>query len=331
MRRAILGVAVLLSACAPSGPAPVATAARAAEGPAGVGDLRSMGECSPSGPIVGALPDAPPPGWCTDLPLGVSTAERGASAWLDTFKGRSHGALGTDYRVFEAPLRDGNVFRSTTFAHHDHWMVDVATHGTPATAYEGDPRDLEQALDWGGALMRPIDAFHAHDGTVALEVDVSAGMAVYGYEAWPEIVITTADRPTGVIVDPLHAIGVFGGAPAVGCQLIADRRPICTGHDASGRPDKEGGLLFNAAATDASRAWRICSPTDPDDRCRDRFRLEISRSGLTLTVNGSPALATTGQIPEELLTSPVYVYFGSWIYLGREGIVRFHWGRIEVD
>lgn len=291
-----------------------------------------MGECSPNGPVTGALPDAPPPAWCMDLPQGGSTALRGDNTWVDAFHPQPHSALATDYRVFDAPLRDGNVFRSMHFAHNDHWMVDVATHATAPGQYEGDPRDLEQALNWGGAVMRPLAAFHARDGKLAVEVDVSASMAAYGDDAWPEIIVTTADRPTGTNVDRFHALGVFGGAPAVGCQLYPDRLPLCTALDASGRSFDRGGQLFKIAATETNAAWRTCGLETPDDQCRDRFRLDLAPRALQLAVNGMPYLGSSDlPLPDALFTSPVYVYFGSWIYLGEPGIARFHWGRIAIN
>ncbi len=290
-----------------------------------------MGACAPAGPIRAVLPDAPPAGWCQDLAAGTATAVRRPSGWTDVFRSQLHAELSADYVAFDAPLRPGNVFKSKHFAHNDHWMVDVATHGTPPSEYEGDPRDLERAEDWGGALMRPAASFRASGGRVVVEVDVSAAMAAYGDDAWPEIVVTTASAPTGVEVDQFHAIGVFGGAPALGCRLSPDRQAVCTAHDASGRHYSAGGLVLQATATQPATAWRRCGLTEPDADCRDRFRLEISSSGLRLLVNGTPALEHTGPVPAELLSSPVYVYFGSWIYFGRADIARFHWGRISIN
>jgi hypothetical protein len=94
---------------------------------------------------------------------------------------------------------------------------------------------------------------------------------------------------------------------------------------------------FGGAPTGTlSTAWRRCGATDPDEGCRDRFRLVLERDAVTIFVNGVRYMEHRGlpaarQIPDELLDSTVYVYFASWGYLVEPTVVRFHWGRIAIN
>jgi len=305
-------------------------------------------ECAPQQVPIGAVAPAPPPAWCQDLARGKPTFRASENTWLDTFdNGQQHAAMAAGYRVFEA-ARPSEVWRSKHFMHSGHWMVDVAARGNPPGQYEGDARDVVLGRNWGGSLMRPEQAFHFADGRLVVEVDVSASMEAYALDAWPEIVVAAADAPTGRETDPLHAIGVFGGAPSVGCQLRPDRRPVCTGYDGSGRSAVEGGRIFelageadrlednsSAAASMVSSAWRLCRRGEPDANCRDRFRLDLRQDSLQLSVNGTTYIRSHlppgAQLPDGLVNGKVYVYFGSWIYRGDAATIRFHWGRIAIN
>lgn len=80
----------------------------------------------------------------------------------------------------------------------------------------------------------------------------------------------------------------------------------------------------------------MCAPSDPDTNCRDRFRVEIARDAVRLFVNGTLYMAHAGlpaakQLPHELLEGDLYVYFASWVYLGKAETERFHWGRIAIN
>ena len=346
-----------MSACAPAAGAPVPPATpvvRAAHGhPVGAGGsdpVMSMGDCRPADPPRGAVPPALP-AWCSTLTAGVSTAEDGPDRWIDGFRnGLQMGAFPAGYQVFEA-ARPSVIFRTKHFVHNEHWMVDVAGRGDPPAEYEGDPRDLETGTHYGGGMVRPDRAFRFRGGRLVVEFDVAAGMLAY-HDGWPELVVTTATAPTGRETDPLHAIGVFGGAPSVGCRLYTDRTANCSAYDGTGRGIADGGRVFELSAQDSggaartfggapktaalAAAWRLCAPEDPDSKCRDRFRIEIEADAIRIYANDVLYMEHQGlpaghQVPEALLTGDVYVYFASWVYLGEAATLRFHWGRIAIN
>jgi len=354
----LLVTLLLLASCAPavgSPPAraaPVVAAAHDHAGSSG-GDadpVMSMGVCRPSEPPRGAVPPAPP-AWCTTLAPAVATEEDGADRWVDGFRnGLQMGAFPPGYQVFEA-ARPSVVFRTKHFVHNEHWMVDVAGRGDPPTEYEGDPRDLATGSHYGGGMVRPDRTFRFVDGRLVVEFDVAAGMLAY-HDGWPELVVTTAAAPTGRETDPLHAIGIFGGSPSVGCRLYTDRTANCSAFDATGRTIADGGRIFELSAQDSggaaitfggapknaalAAAWRLCAPDDPDTQCRDRFRIELSADTIRVYANDVLYMEHQGlplghRIPDALLQGEVYVYFASWVYLGEATTLRFHWGRIAIN
>jgi hypothetical protein len=193
--------------------------------------------------------------------------------------------------------------------------------------------------------MRPDAPFHFVDGRLTVEVDVAAGMAAYGDHAWPEIVVTTASAPTSRETNGWYAAGIFGGHPVVACGLPADRLSECRIYDgdtitahlnagsSAGSTFVEGGAP-TTPARDA--AWRTCTPSQPDELCRDRFRLVLEKDTVTLSVNGVRYMEHRGlpqraRLPDELFHSDIYVYFASWTYLGDPTVVRFHWGHIGIN
>jgi hypothetical protein len=307
-------------------------------------DRVSMGPCEPSMPPLGAIPPGPP-AWCLPLGPGVSTARSTASSWVDSFDSRvDHTAFPTSYRVFEAARPSSTVTLTRHFLHNGHWMVDVAGTGAPPDEYEGDRRDAIVGTHWGGGLVRPDRTFRFVDGTLAVEFDVAAGMLAY-HDGWPELVVTTASAPTGVDVDPTHAIGVFGGAPSVGVRLYTDRTALSSAYGRSGRiyelsSERSEGATASVGGSPSTpalaAAWRLCAPLDPDARCRDRFRVEFTADSMKLWANGTLYFAVSGlpaerQLPAELIDGDVYVYFASWVYLGQAATERFHWGRIAIN
>ena len=331
--------------------------------------LLVMGGCSPqgsSGPItashahgtdatlncadtatpLGALSPAVP-AWCVTLTAGVDSAIRGVNSWTDEFgSGAVNARLSTSYRVFELGRpHTSTLFRTQHFAQNGHWMVDVAGRGAPLGVYAGAVDDFEIGPNNGGALMRPDAEFRFEDGRLVVEVDVAAGMNSYGDHAWPEIVVTTANAPTPYETNGWYAAGIFGGYPVVACGLPADRLSECRIYDretitahlsarsAAGAAFAEGGAP-TTPARDA--AWRTCTPSQADERCRDRFRLVLEKDAVTLSVNGvrymeHRGLPEAARLPDELLRSSLYVYFASWAYLGDPAVVRFHWGRIAIN
>jgi hypothetical protein len=345
--------ALIVSSCAPtSGPvAPPVHRAERAAATHGRGALTepamgriSMGPCEPSRPPLGAIPPGPP-AWCLPLAGGIDTARSTPTSWLDRFDGGDeHAAFPASYRVFDAARPSSTVTLTRHFLHNGHWMVDVAGTGASPDEYEGDRRDAIVATHWGGGLVRPGRTFRFIDGRLSVEFDVAAGMLAY-HDGWPEVVVTTARAPTGVDVDPTHAIGVFGGASSVGLRLYTDRTALSSAYRPSGRifelsSERSEGAAASFGGSPSTpalaAAWRLCAPLDPDVACRDRFRVEVTADSVTLWVNGTLYFATSGlpagaQLPPELMDGDVYMYFASWVYLGRAATERFHWGRIAIN
>lgn len=295
---------------------------------------------------LGALPPATV-AWCGKLGEPTDTSKRGANRWVDDFdSGATHAGLAPAYRLFpSARSRPTTVFRTETFAHNGHWMVDIGGLGPPNGVYEGSALDFELGPNNGGALMRPDAAFRFADGKLVVEFEVAAGIAAYGDRVWPEVVVSTAPAPSGAETNGWYAAGLFGGYPAVGCSMPSDRLAECRVYDderitanlnaksAAGAATAFGGAPVVAAL---DTAWRVCREGDADDRCRDRFRLVFEKDALTVFVNGVKymehrELPPAAQLPVDLMNSPVYVYFASWAYLIEPTIARVHWDRIAIN
>ena len=305
-------------------------------------------ECIDPPVPLGALPPAEP-AWCETVSPAIDTARRGTNTWADSFTGALHSSLGAGYLVFDDARRTGShaettVYRTETFAHNDHWMVDIAGSGAPVGQYEGSAEDFFVGPNNGGALMRPDAAFHFDDGKLVVQFDVSAGMSAYGERVWPEIVVTTAAGPSTRETNGWYAAGQFGGSAAIGCALPADRLSECRIYDAdkitawlSSQSSAGAATAYGGTpAGDRGAAWHLCGPGDPDASCRDHFRLELTRDSVSLFVNGvtymrHAGLPAASQLPAELLTQPVYVYFASWAYLPDATIARVHWGAIAIN
>ena len=342
MRPTVRGVVAILLAC-------VLAACQSSAPPIGLGSAAA--ECAANAvPPLGALPPNPP-AWCSVLAPGVDTVTRTANAWSDTFlSGAAHAQLSDSYRIFEnarhiATRANTSLYRTQHFAHNGHWMVDIAGHGAPLGIYEGSAADFFVGPNNGGALMRPDESFRFEDGRLVIEFETSAGMTAYGDRVWPEIVVTTAAAPSGRETNGWYAAGLFGGSPAIGCAFPSDRLSECRVYDANTitanlNAHASGGATTafgGAPATDAARqAWRLCGPADPDAACRDRFKVVLERDAVSISVNGirymeHRGLPAASQLPAELLTSPVYVYFASWAYLVTPTIARVHWGGLAIN
>lgn len=338
---ALLALLVGLAACGPAS-APVPPREPHARAAAGLAPDGCRAEVTP----IGALPPAAP-AWCQALGPAIDTAHHTAHGWVDGFDGGAvHARLPPAYRVWGDPRsRPTTVYRTQTFAHNGHWMVDVGGRGSPPGVYVESAADFGEGPHNGGSLLRPDAAFRFVDGRLVVEFDVSAGIRAYGDRVWPEVVVTTAPAPTGNETNGWYAAGLFGGAPAVGCSLPSDRLAECRVYDetkiiaslsaqlTAGAASVFGGTPSTPAL---AVAWRRCGPEDPDDRCRDRFRIVFERDALTLFVRGTKYMEHRGlppseRLPDALLTSPVYVYFGSWAYLVEPGVARVHWGRLAVN
>ena len=300
-------------------------------------------------PIGALAPEVPV--WCQPgVGMAEETARRSDDSWSDAFTGpASHIGLPASYVVFDQARRASgaltSVYRTQTFMHNGHWMVDIAGHGAPPGVYEGSAKDFFVGPNNGGGLMRPAATFHFVDGALVVEFDVSAGMTAYEGRIWPEIVVTTAAQPSDRETNGWYAAGLFGGSPAVGCAFPSDRLSECRVYDAdhitawlSAASTAGAAETFGGTPTTEPRrsAWHLCAQADPDSACRDHFRIEFRRDSITIAVNGVPYMAHRGlpqvaQLPAELVSSPVYVYFASWAYLVEGGVARVHWGRIAIN
>ena len=342
-RSVLVSLLVVLTACGPTAPSG-ATAEKATALHEHV--LPTSASCAATSTTpLGALPPALPV-WCSTLGAGIDTAVRRSNSWVDAFGSPEQFArLAPSYKIFEAARADrSSVYRTQHFAHNGHWMVDVAGYGQPSGVYEGSAEDFYVGPNNGGGLVRPDEGFRFENGALVIEFDVAAGMAAYGDRAWPEIVVTTASAPSPHETNGWYAAGLFGGDPTFGCSFPSDRLSECRVYDrdkitANLSEHWSGGAstTFGGAPTGAlAAAWHECAATDPDDRCRDRFRLVLERDAVTIFVNGirymeHRGLPEAARLPDELLSSTVYVYFASWGYLVEPTVARFHWGRIAIN
>jgi len=299
---------------------------------------------------LGALAPAAP-AWCDQLGNAIDTALRTPNGWSDTFlSGAVHARLAKSYLLYDNARPASSraltsVYRTEQFAHNGHWMVDIAGHGAPAGIYEGSAADFFTGPNNGGALMRPDAAFQFDDGVLTVEFDASAGMVAYGDRVWPEVVITTAPAPSSRETNGWYAAGLFGGYSTIGCSFPSDRLSECRVYDAdkitanlNAHSSAGASSVFGGAPTaDPQRsAWHLCGAADPDASCRDHFKIELTRDSVTISVNGVRYMEHSGlprasQLPNDLMTSPVYVYFASWAYLPDPTIARVHWGRITIN
>ena len=274
-----------------------------------------------------ALPEQPRSVLCRDLGAGPGTAISGQNEWSDAF---DHGLAfadfeGTDYvtAVVGAPGR------TAFWRHADHWMVDIAPGGA-GTA---------------GAFVRPDRSFRFDDSTFVVEMVTAAGHADYAANAWPEIVVTTGAEPTDRRPDGLYAYDHFPGHTTLGCRLQAERVPVCSlfnnttnGVD-GGRLweisffQQAGDVTFGGGPWVDDTAWRTCdADDDPDSLCRDRFRLELTPTSLTLIVNDVRYFAQSGlpEMPADFVKGDLYVYAASMLWRNPDDVVRFHWDDLIV-
>jgi hypothetical protein len=319
--------------------------------------------CSPLGAPVG---QANPPGnqlepldpiWCFNLnPPNPPCRVSGANDWVDTFDCvAAYGRFANgdyDYRVFNNEGTGATSGAHTQhFTNNQHWMDDNAGNFT------------------GGTMVSPNRTFTMENGTIVVEHDFAAGISGYldssgGDIAWGEIDISDAPAPTGLTVDGLYAYGQFGGKDTFGCRIHAGQKFTCSYEAARGGasgldtypcfeflPDRlveisgfercgtthfGGDVRFGAPG----QYFRTCNSAaqEPDMNCRDRFRLELNRNGLTAYVNGALYFQDTGwptrnQLPAAwgTATDPLYVYFSDWEDRPTAPSYRFHWDRAAVN
>lgn len=311
---------------------------------------------------VGALPGQPLPMMCDHLtPNVASTFVNGANRWVDDFQhGNAMADLGPGYVRFEkSSLQEG---RSGTFRHANHWMVDVYAPNGQVGGSQMRP-DRSFRFENGKLVIETDVAAGVVDygGFAWPEVTITTASSPASEAYGP--------TPGKSIGDDLYAYGQFGGYDSLGIRLH-ERRPIIAYYDDTQRgfpcgrrfeiswfqngsnPDNApactvktpqfkvsgGGEWENNdvfAKDDPRHGWRECAGTDPDTLCRDRFRWELTKTSLTLFVNGMKYMEHTALpgygLPDALVNGDVYVYFSDWVYQGPDEVVRFHWDRVAVN
>jgi hypothetical protein len=271
----------------------------------------------------------------------AATRIEGVNSWVDNFDtGVDMGHLldgEMGYRVF-ADIENRGKRQTLVFLNQDHWMVDMAGGSN------------------GGVLIRPDRMFRFEDGLLVIEADAAAALPEYEDSGSIEIDVTTASAPTGKIVDEQYGYGLFGGAWTFGCRLQADRGVTCSLFNASGRagdPEVFGNELGRVwqmlpfqqvgatnfggePKTETSDYFRTCAANEMDYNCRERFRLELTRTSVRVLVNGKLYFEQTGlslqnQFPPELTEGNVYVYFTTWTNRPLRRAYRFHWDRLAIN
>ncbi len=303
------------------------------------GETNGSRICWPSVLPAAALASQPPPVFCMVEDRGAqSTAEVSVNRWVDDF---DHGLSfanfsGTPYRIFEKA--DG-IYDSIHWRHANHWMVDIAP----------DKPDSPFNSASGGAMIRPNQAFRFQDGTLIIESEFAAGHQDYSsLRAWGEMVVTTAPIPEGYRTGGVYAYEMFSGHHTLGCRLQADRHTICSLMDNTTNSAQYGGRTWEMSffqhvgdtviggepSGERGNYFRVCNAiTDPDSACRDRFRMELTKTSLTIYVNGFLYFQQEGipLLPDALLNGDVYVYFASISGRSEHDVIRFHWDRIAIN
>ncbi len=291
--------------------------------------------CWPDEIAAGALPQQPAPVLCMQLADGPDTSTQSANGWHDDFDhGLAFGGFqGTDYKIFDALA----AYKSSHWRHANHWMVDLAPH----------PQQDDYGWDKGAVMMRPDRSFTFENGKLIVEADVAAGMEAYGVLAWPEIIVSTGLAPIGRVRNGTYGYDMFPQDWTLGCRLDSSRHPVCalkknngTNNEASTRVwemsyfQKVGSYVFGGNEHDGrGDYWRVCKKSDPDRLCRDRFRLELTRTSVTLYVNGIKYFQQTGipPLPNAMVNGNIYVYYAGTHVRHPAEALRFHWDRLTVN
>ena len=83
--------------------------------------------------------------------------------------------------------------------------------------------------------------------------------------------------------------------------------------------------------------WRRCDSNQMDMHCRDRIRMELTKSSLTLYVNGVKYMESGGwpsdvQLPDSFVNGPIYAYNMNMMNgFNSAEVVRFHWDNLAIN
>jgi hypothetical protein len=302
-------------------------------------------------------PEITEPVWCASTTASPITTGHtdGFGGWVDPFESSATMAHFDDgemgYNVFDDMTVGGTGGLSQHFLTNGYWIVDLA-----------------KLAGGQGAAISPRQSFQFQNGRLVIEADVTAG--VFGFHdssgadiVWPEMVWSTAPAPVqGGSTDGLYLYGEFQNAWAAGCRLqshhsltcaieadhtlasVTNDQPPCFSVQPSRVMELSGfqecGSTHTGFADDfgaPAGAFRTCQPNQTD-QCLDRFRLEWSKTGLVVYVNGMKYAEDSGwpsyaQLPDSVVNgaTPIYVYFGQWGDFASSDIYRFHWQRLAVN
>lgn len=276
-------------------------------------------DCHTGSSVSGALPDQAGPVYCNLTDQGGDTSESDGNSWLDEFDhGLSFASFaGLPYSVFPV----GSASEEVTWRHMNHWMVDIS-------------------LDWdsGGSMMRPNKTFTFEDGKFVVEGDFAASHPDYREEVWGEFDVSLGSKPNSPY-GGLYGYDHLSNNYTLGCRIQSGQVPTCAFMD-----PKKGRLwemsFFQHVGTDVwggyssqDDYWRECEPGGTDAQCRDRFRMELTRTSLTFYVNGKKYFEQTGipPLPEAFYNGDLYVYYSSMQSRHGEDVTRYHWDRIAVN
>lgn len=312
------------------------------------------------------------PIWCYSQPNdGSVTRVAGANDWRDTWDTTSVNAIQRfadhdyNYRVFNEFISAPSAFKAGTFVNTDHWMIDLVDVTTDRLS--------------GGVMIAPDKTFQFENGKFVVEVDAAAGSdGMSGADRFYEIDLTPATAPTGTTTDALYGYGQFGHVGAIGCRL--ENGVICAQYNDTGRvtggecPPQNAPCTGSAsqpgrvwetqgvgtALTGAnvqggyqqwpipgtnlrvSDVWRHCLDNEHDLHCRDRFRIEMTKTSIHVLANGYPIMLIDGltasnsngadaRVPDSYFANGVRPYFTSWVNGGQHTPTRWHWNEVNVN
>ena len=297
--------------------------------------LMTYDECWPTDIPAGALPGMPPPVFCLINNYGPDTAQPGPNSWFDDF---NHGLSlanfqNTHYRLFN----NIGAWRTIQWRHADHWMVDLAPRPREGSGYQ---------YGRGYAMLSPDQTFNFVNNRLVVEATVAAGMEVYDEKAWPEIIVSTDPSPVQTPLG-LYAFDLLPQGWTLGCRLQSSRVPICALKANDGSPTEQSTRIWEMSfwqvvgtnsyggfpGNGLENYWRSCAVDVMDINCRDKFRLELTRTSLRLYANDELYFEQTGlpPLPDGLLNGDVYVYLASAQIDHPADTVRYHWDLLKVN
>ena len=318
--------------------------------------------------------------WCFNTVAGPTTRvvdSRGG--WIDDFATHvqmqrlNNGDLG--YQVLNAFNGPAGAIRGGTFINNNHWMIDLVDN----SIYRLDGGVMlspNKAFTFeNGKLVIEADAAAGEDGAggadVFYEIDItpaatSTGTVVdslYGYGQFGGVgAIGCRFERNSAGGNQVCSMYDNSTRTAGGIDVTCAIHP-CVTDGRSGRvwetqgvgtawtaPSVEGGYAgypIPGTSLNSNDVFRICNTNQMDMFCRDRFRMELTKTSLTIFVNsyqwfkidglyasnpGTQCSGCDNRIPDSWFgPGGVHVYFTSWINSGQHYPVRYHWGRLAVN